>query len=271
MHSRREEAAGMLTEELVLQAAARVGLAPASFVVTRLDRAGQQIAIDADHPFYPASMIKTALALAAFSLVQSSVLNLDETYQVTQANMTANDKESPLAPGFVAPLRQLIELMLTISDNVATNMLFDALGRERATEIVQKQFGLGKTEFHRKLSGSEPLIADPGWDAVHRNSHPAGDAARLFELIARDEVPFADLFRSILGRQQWSNKLPAGLHPGDRFAHKTGDTDEVTHDGGILDTEQGTSYVLVVYTGMVSNDANNARFGPFMSAIRPYL
>ncbi len=261
----------MLTAERLVETAARVGLTPASFVVTQLDRAGTRIAVDPDHPFYPASMIKTPLALAAFALVQDNVLNLNETYQVTQANVTANDKESPLVPGYVAPLHQLIELMLTISDNVATNMLFDALGRERATEIVQQQFGLARTAFHRKLSGSEPLIADPGWDGVHRNSHPASDAAKLFELIARDGVPFADLLKSILARQQWNNKLPAGLYLGDRFAHKTGDTDEVTHDGGILDTEQGASYVVVVYTGMVSNDTNNAKFGPFMSAIRQQL
>ena len=261
----------MLTEDLLAQAAAKVGLAPASFIVTRLDRAGTQLAVDPDHPFYPASMIKTPLALAAFALVQSSALNLDETIPVTQANMTTNDKESPLVPGFAAPLHQLIELMLTISDNVATNVLFDALGRERATQIVQSQFGLSKTAFYRKLSGSEPLIVDPGWDGVHRNSHPAGDAARLFEMIARDDVPFAYAFRSILERQHWNNKLPAGLYPGDRFAHKTGETGEVTHDGGILDTEQGASYVIVVYTGMVSNDANNAKFGPFMSAIRGEL
>ena len=41
----------MLTEELLARAAAKVGLTPASFVVTRLDRAGTQIAIDPDHPF----------------------------------------------------------------------------------------------------------------------------------------------------------------------------------------------------------------------------
>lgn len=261
----------MLTEGLLKQAAAKAGLAPASLVVTRLDRPGPRLAIEPDRPFYPASMIKTPLALAAYALVQSGELNPDESYQVTQANMTANDKESPLVPGFAAPLHQLIELMLTISDNVATNMLFDVVGRERATETVQNQFGLTKTAFYRKLSGSEPLIADPDWDGVHRNSHPAGDAARLFEMIARDDVPFAGELRSILGRQQWNNKLSAGLSPGDRFAHKTGDTDEVTHDGGILHTEQSASYAIVVYTGLVSNDANNAKFGPFMSAIRAEL
>jgi len=261
----------VLTQELVLQAAGRVGLAPVSVVISRLDRPATRVAIDAARYLYPASMIKTPLALAAFELVAERVINLDETYAVTAANMTANDKDSPLVPGYVATLQQLIELMLTLSDNVATNVLFDALGRERATAIVQQQFGLANTSFHRKVSGSEPLIVDPGWDKVHRNSHNAEDAAKLFELIARDEVPFARLFRSILERQHWNNKLPAGLYPGDRFAHKTGDTDDVTHDGGILDTQEGASYALVVYTGMVSNDANNAKFGPFMSSIRPYL
>jgi beta-lactamase class A len=261
----------MLTPQSVLESAARVTLAPAAFVIVRLDRPGERIAIDADHYYYPASMIKTPLALAAFTLVQDGVINLDETYQITQANMTANDKDSPLVPGYVAPLHQLIELMLTISDNVATNVLFDALGRERATEIVQQRYGLANTAFYRKLSGSEPLIGDPGWDKTHRNAHSAADAGRLFELIARDEVPFTRLFRGILDRQQWNNKLPAGLYPGDRFAHKTGDTGEVTHDGGILDTQEGASYVIVVYTGMPSSDANNAKFGPFMSSIRSQL
>jgi len=161
--------------------------------------------------------------------------------------------------------------MLTRSDNVATNMLFDVVGRERATAIVQQRYGLRLTAFYRKLSGSLPLINDPQWDHVHRNSHPASDAARLFELLARDSVPFAYMLRSVLSRQQWNEKLPAGMLPRDHFEYNSGDTDEVTHDGGILDTEGGASYVLVVYTGMESNDANNAKFAPFMSALRPYL
>jgi beta-lactamase class A len=261
----------MLTPEEAIKSAASAGLAPAALVIVPLDRPGDRIAIDANHYYYPASMIKTPLALAAFTLVQDGVIDLDETYQITQANMTTNDKESPLVAGYVAPLHQLIELMLTISDNVATNVLFDALGRERATQIVQQRYGLTDTAFYRKLSGTQPLIVDPGWDTIHRNTHSAADCARLFELIARDEVPFAQLFRGILDRQEWNNKLSAGLYPGDRFAHKTGDTDEVTHDGGILDTQEGASYVVVVYTGMPSTEANNAKFGPFMSSIRSQL
>lgn len=261
----------MVTDDPVSRAAAHAGLIPFAAVVRRLDQDEAEVAIEPQASFYPASMIKTPLAAAVLALVQDGVLDLDRPCAVDAANMTANDKPSPLVPGYTSNLRELLELMLTRSDNVATNMLYDVAGRDRATAIVQDRFELARTAFRRKLSGSLPLIHDPEWDGEHRNTHPPADAAQLFERIARGRVPFAWMLREILERQEWNNKLSAGLHTGDRFAHKTGDTDEVTHDGGILQTANGASYVVVVYTGMESTDANNARFGAFMQTLRPAL
>lgn len=261
-----------LTAEIVAQAAAGASLQPFAFALYRLDEPdGLRIDMDGAAAFYPASMIKTPLALAAYTLVQENALSLDQSLEVTEGNMTANDKPSPLVPGYHSPLSELIDLMITRSDNVATNMLYDIVGRDRATEIVQHRYGLTNTAFRRKLSGSLPLIHDPEWDGVHRNTHPVSDAAKLFELIARDSVPFAYELRRVLERQEWNNKLSEGLLRGDRFAHKTGDTDEVTHDGGILETNDGKSYVIVLYSGMESNDENNAKFGMFMTALRSHL
>lgn len=261
----------MLTEDLVCRAAAQAGLLPAAFIIRGLDAGEPAIQVDPEAAFYPASMIKTPLAAVALALVEDRELSLDDRFAVTAANMTANDKPSPLVPGYESALWELIDLMLTRSDNVATNMLYDVLGRARATGIVQSRFGLARTAFRRKLSGSLPLISDPEWDGQHRNTHPPSDAARLFELIAHSRVPLAPLLRDVLARQQWNNKLSEGLHAGDRFAHKTGDTDEVTHDGGILETGDGARYVIVAYTGMESTDANNARFGAFMRLVRAAL
>jgi beta-lactamase class A len=262
-----------LTEDSLERAAAQAGIRPFAAVIAGLhgDPTAPPVAVRADAGFYPASMIKTPLAAAALVLVKDGVLHFDDRCEVTAANMTVNDMPSPLEPGYVASVRELIDLMITRSDNVATNMLFDLLGRERATEIVQHRFRLKQTAFYRKLSGALPLIFDPEWDREHMNTHPPADAARLFELIARGEVPLAPFLRDVLFCQQWNNKLSAGLQAGDRFAHKTGDTDEVTHDGGILETANGAAYVVVVYTGMPSSDENNARFGTFMSAVRGEL
>lgn len=261
----------MLTENLLCSIAARAGLQPAAILLAGLDAGAPRIAIDPDAAFYPASMIKTPLAAAALALVDEGSLDLEGRHEVTAANMTANDKPSPLEPGYVSELRELVDLAITRSDNVATNMLFDVIGRDRATDLVQARFGLRHTTFRRKLSGSLPLIHDPQWNGKQLNTHPPTDAARLFELIARSEIPLAGYLRDVLGRQEWNNKLSAGLQAGDRFAHKTGDTDEVTHDGGILQLPNGASYVVVVYTGMGSSEESNARFAPFMRELRALL
>jgi len=253
----------------IRQAAHWAGLATPSIVLRALDgRDGTGLRLDDRRSLYPASMIKTPLAASAFSLVERGTLHLDQRITVAQSNMTTNDKPSPFVSGYEGPLSQYLEFMITRSDNVATNQLFDVVGRERATDIAH-ELGLNSTAFHRKLSGSEPLIVDPR--ATGRNTHPAADAALLFELIATDAIPFASQLREILARQEWNEKLSTALRSGDRFAHKTGDTDEVSHDGGLLDTHEGPSYIIVVYTGLPSSPENDRRFGAFMRAIRPLL
>ncbi len=261
-----------LTDDRLQAAATEAGLSPASLVVAPLDLAAEPLTLDPDRPFYPASMIKVPLAAVVLAEIADGRLDtLESTVKVDERNMTANDAASPLVPGYAATLAELIHLSIARSDNVATNVLFDVVGRRRATEVARDRFGLRATSFERKLSGSEPLIDDPEWDGVTRNSHPASDAAQLFRAIAANVTPLAAILRTALAAQEWNTKLSAGLQRGDQFAHKTGDTDEVTHDGGILTTADGTRYVVVAYTGLPSNDEHNARFGPFMAAVRGWL
>ncbi|MHB8462183.1 MAG: serine hydrolase, partial [Vulcanimicrobiaceae bacterium] len=185
-------------------------------------------------------------------------------------NMTTNDAESPLVAGYATTLRDLCERAIERSDNVATNELFDLVGRERATSLAHK-LGLRHTFFARKLSGSDPLIVDTEWDGTSRNRHPASDAAALLRSIACNDYTWSSQIATMLSAQAWNDKLSVGLRAGDAFAHKTGDTSEVTHDAGILKTHDGRVYVLVVYAAIESNEANNARFGAFMRALRPLL
>jgi len=250
--------------------ASEAGLAPASIVVAPLDGRPQAV-LDPERALYPASMIKVPLAAATLAEVEAGRLRLRDRHPVTAANLTANDLESPLVEGYEASLEALLHAAIARSDNVATNLLFDIVGRERATVLARERLGLPATRFARKLSGSDPLLPDPGWDGRSRNAHPASDAARLFAAIAAGEIPGAALLLGMLAAQAWNEKLSPGLAEGDRFAHKTGDTSEVTHDGGILETASGRRYAVVVYTGLPSTDANNARFAPFMRKVRERL
>jgi beta-lactamase class A len=259
-----------MTEERLAALAHYHGLEPGALVVRSLDD-GWEVTHRPNLTLYPASMIKTPLAAAVLVEVAEHRIDAGAPVEVTESNMTYNDAPSPLIPGYRARLDELCRLAISRSDNVATNMLFDLAGRQRATEIAEQRFGLAETSFYRKLSGSDPQINDPGWDGVHRNTHSAADAAKMFEEIALDRVPSSDLLRGALAQQYWNDKLSRGLREGDRFAHKTGDTDDVTHDGGILTTAEGKTYIIVVYTGLSSTDVHNARFGPFMRDLRALL
>ncbi|MBV8355573.1 MAG: serine hydrolase, partial [Candidatus Eremiobacteraeota bacterium] len=97
------------------------------------------------------------------------------------------------------------------------------------------------------------------------------DAVRLYASIARAAFPGAATLRGYLERQECGAKLALGLSPGDRFANKTGETSRHSHDGGILQTADGRTYAVVVYTESPAGRESDARLGAFMRALRAQL
>ena len=248
--------------------AGETGLGAAQIHLRALTPGGPAWSRDDGRTVYPASMIKVPLAVAIAAAIREGRLDWETAVTVEAPNLTPNDAPSPSAAGYRSTVRELTSLMLQRSDNVATNQLYDVLRRDRATADVQA-LGYHRTFFRRKLSGALPLIDDP--EATGRNAFPAAEAAQLFADLAEQRLPEATTLLNILSTSWWDVKLSRGLEPGDRFAHKTGDTDETAHDGGILTLPGGTRWVIVVYTELASSDENDARFGAFMRALRPSL
>ena len=249
------------------QLASAAGLTEAALHVRRLPD-GPAWTRDDGRWRYPASEIKLPLAVATAAAVADGRLTWSTAVRIDAANMTVNDTPSPMEPGYVSSVEELVTLMLQRSDNVATNQLYDVLGRARATADV-RALGLRETSFRRKLSGALPLIDDP--EATGRNSFPAHEAAALLTMLAAGTLPESARLRAILVTSWWDVKLSRGLEPGDAFAHKTGDTDEHSHDAGILTLPDGASWVIVAFTALPSTPENDARFGAFMRALRPHL
>jgi beta-lactamase class A len=63
----------------------------------------------------------------------------------------------------------------------------------------------------------------------------------------------------ILLAQQFNEKIPAGLPPGVRVAHKTGEITAVSHDAAIVYPPGRSPYVLVVLTRGIADGAQSAR------------
>jgi len=258
----------MIDEAILFRLAAEHGLDEASIVLDDLDVPAFALRVAPERQHYPASMIKLPIAMVLAALCEAGAYRLDERVEVGTGAMTANDAPSPFEPGYLAELGELARAMLSASDNVATNVLIDVLGRETITRACAA-FGLRDTAVRRKLSGSLPLIDDPG--ATGRNAHPATDAAALLHLLARQAARGRSWVYDALLAQRWNGKLSAGLRPGDAFAHKTGDTDEVSHDGGILVLPDGRRFAFVVYTALPATPANDARFAAFARDVRARL
>jgi beta-lactamase class A len=151
----------------------------------------------ADEDIYPASVIKIALMTEAHVRFTSGELASDQRVAIDAANLTATAEHTPLVPGYQARLDELVELMIERSDNVATNQLIDVLRRERVTATMHA-LGVEGFALGRKLSGADPLIADP--KMTGRNSLRPSAAAHLLRLIALDQVPGAADQRALLAR-----------------------------------------------------------------------
>ncbi len=258
----------MIGEVELVAIAREAAIEAFSIVITPLDGGAPTIEAQTMRDLYPASMIKTPLAVAVAVAAAAGRLHWSERIAVAPANLTFNDAPSPLVLGASATLGELLELMLERSDNVATNMLIDCVDRRQATRDLVA-LGFTGTAIRRKVSGALPLVADP--DATGRNTHPAAEAAALFGRIDAGTIPDSARIGRALERQYWNAKLSSGLEPADRFAHKTGDTDDVSHDGGILTLHSGERYALAVYTALSSTAENDAKFGLFMRGLRPRL
>ncbi|MGA3037219.1 MAG: serine hydrolase [Vulcanimicrobiaceae bacterium] len=239
---------------------------PAAQIISLQDSAS--LSYRANRPLYPASMIKVPLVAAALILRDHGEIAAGP-HRIDASNLTTNDGPSPLIAGYPSSLDELCTLAIVRSDNIATNQLFDVAGRERATAVARAELGLLDTGLRRKLSGGHPLLRDPA--QCGRNTHPASDAATLMRAIATGSFPGASFLFSLLERQEWNTKLSAGIGASDHFAHKTGDTEEVSHDGGILVTESGERFVIVVYSASPACEATDALFAALMRALRSLL
>jgi len=224
---------------------------------------GQVGQCEADADIYPASIVKVPIMAAVFARFADGTMRPDDPITIDARNQTATSGPAPFVTGYRTTVRELVDYMIAHSDNVATNQLIDLLHRERITALMH-DWGLPSFLLGRKLSGCEPLIDDP--EQVGRNRLIAREIGTLLLLIARDRVPGAAEQRRILGSCVDDAKLVPGLRPGDRFAHKTGETSTVSHDAGILTTPAG-AHIIVLYTEVVPTpehaDATHAN--PFMA------
>ncbi len=259
-------AAGQGLDSLRARIEARIAQAPARAVGVyfRDLGTGDTLLVGANTRFHAASTMKVPVMIQLFRDRDAGALSLDDSIPIRNTFRSivdsspyqldrADDSDSSLyeLEGRNQSIRQLIELMETVSSNLATNLLIDRVGAQRANATAH---ALGADSI-LVLRGVED---DKAYRAGRNNTTTARDLGMLFTALVQYRAASPAACREmldILGRQHFSEGIPAGVPPGTRVAHKTGWIGGVVyHDAGIVFPAHGAPYVLVVLTGGIQDD-----------------
>jgi len=245
---------------------ARVAATPGAIVaVSYNDATGASIArLNADTVFHAASTMKIPVMIEVLRRAQAGAFTMDQPVLLINQFASivdgspfsldaAEDSDSALYRriGERVPIRELMRRMITHSSNLATNELIALVGAERTTAMART---LGARHM-QVLRGVEDQKA---FDRGLSNTTTADDLAALLTAIengsALSPASSAEM-RDILLEQAFNEKIPAGLPPGTRVAHKTGEITAVSHDAAIVYPAGRKPYVLVVLTRGVRDGA----------------
>jgi beta-lactamase class A len=130
--------------------------------------------------------------------------------------------------------------MITVSSNLATNLIIEKLGVENIRNSVQRLHADGM----HVLRGVEDQKA---YDKGLNNTTTARGLQILMTAIAENKAVDAGASQQmveILERQKFNEGIPAGLPPGTRVAHKTGEITKIHHDAAIVYAPR--PFVLVI-------------------------
>jgi beta-lactamase class A len=223
-----------------------VGLAARNLVT------GEEIVVNGDIRFPTASAVKTAVMLEAWHRAAERTLSMDDTLTLRDSEKVGGSGVlNGLSDGLALKIRDLIHLMIVLSDNTATNMLVNHLGTKNIDDRLAA-FGLEQTKLFR------PTFRDGKPDVFPELEREFGlgmstprEMAKLMALIADERAVSAEASRSMLATlrgQQDRAMIPRQLPAGVRVGNKTGTDSEKLAD------ERGRRGAIRVDAAIVTGD-----------------
>lgn len=219
---------------------------------------GEEIAINADEPMDTMSVIKIPLMVEAFRQIDVGKFKLTERVAITDADKRPGTGViRSLDAGANLTIKDLLTLMIIVSDNTATDLLYGKIGGPEALNRLMDSYGYKTIRAQR--TGKEwfaALAAAPSAADFHREGKtPFGlssprEMGKLLEKIKRGEAvnkSSSDMMLQIMRGQLYTTRMPKYV-TGFRVPHKTGDfLPYIGNDVGILESPK-RNVVLSVFT-----------------------
>lgn len=234
---------------------------------------GETFTFDADRPMPSASMIKLPVMLAAYRSALRGELSLDDKIELKESDKVPGSGllTEHFTAGTELTLRDAIRLMMGWSDNTATNLVIEAIGR--ADDEVE-----GETDSAKGIHSVNKLMEGLGYDNMRLNSlvyrgdttiapkrskkyglgvMTASDTVDLLEKVVKMTPPGFDKDEVEKARKemldhlranQTKDTLPRFLPAGTIVAHKGGAVNATRCDAGVIESPTGHIAVCVITT-----------------------
>ena len=208
------------------------------------------VSVDAGRVHYSASTMKLPVAMAMVRAgldLDRPVVVHDDFASAVPGERFGVRREEDDAPatwehlGSTVPLRWLAEQMITLSSNLATNLVLELVGAEAADRALGDATGPHRSSVIRR-----GIDDRPAQQAGISNLMTAADFAAVLVAVGNDSS--ASYLRDLLAGNRWNDQIPAGLPGGVRVEHKNGWDTGIRHDGGIVYPDDSEPFVLSVFT-----------------------
>jgi len=214
---------------------------------------GDRITHLAGETFPTASTIKIAIAYELFKQVEEGTIKLSETITLDRSKAVGG---TGVLVHMGTPTLSILDyatLMVTLSDNTATNVLIDRLGMEHVTARM-KALGLTHTLLRRHMM--DTAAARRG----DENVSTPDEIVRLLEAVSKNKDAVQLL------EKPKASRLRLGLPVGVRTADKPGELDGVRVDAGIV-FAKNRPYILCVMTTFLKDEKEGERAIEEMSRV----
>jgi beta-lactamase class A len=204
---------------------------------------GSRVAHLEREAFPTASTIKLAIVYELFKQVDEGKIHLEETTILERAKAVGGSGILYELGTPTLSIRDYATLMVTLSDNTATNVLIDRLGMEAITTRMHA-LGLNGTKLRRHMMDTAAALRGD------ENVSTPDEIVRLLQ-----QMPAAGLE---LLKKPKESRLRKGLPSGVVVADKPGELDGVRVDAGIVYAKD-RPYVFSVMTTFLKDEAEGER------------
>jgi len=219
---------------------------------------GEEIAIDADRQMDTMSVIKIPLMAEVFRQIGEGKFQSTDRVKLTDAQkQPGTGVIRSLDSGVELTVKDLLTLMIIVSDNTATDLLYDKVGGPDPVNRLMREWGLTSIRATGKAEDwFKALRAAPSAEVFHREAKtPFGlssprDMGKLLEKIEKGEAVSKEAsaqMLQIMRGQIYSSRIPRYIS-GYRIPHKTGDfLPYIGNDVGVLESNS-KRIVISIFT-----------------------